>query len=122
MKTKYLTLTLAGVALAAFLLLPEHLLSSTTDTFGSGEVNAKTNELKSFIFDSVIRFVALLGLAWGVLQAVLSSAFRPLLFWAVIALTVSLGGSLHDKIFPEKTMLIPDKIEQRVEWKESTLF
>lgn len=104
--------------LGAFFLFPDTILATTTDSFGGQEIYAKGTEIKGFLLGPVTRFAAILGLGWGVMQAVMSSAIRPLLFWGAIAVTVSVGSGVVDKVFPENTALISDLVEGIEEWNE----
>ncbi|MFB5616682.1 MAG: hypothetical protein ACE5RS_06025 [Nitrosopumilus sp.] len=114
----YRSLFFQRLAFLMLAFLPECLMAAGVDNFGGQEIAAKSTEIKTFLLGPVTRFAAVMGLGWGVIQAVMSSAVKPLLFWGAIAVTVSVGSGVIDNIFPENTMIIPTEMEICSQWND----
>lgn len=86
-----------GLVLAT--LLPTDLLAETSDKFGGAEITSKSHDIQKFLFGPPMRLAGVLGGAYGVLQAVLTSAMKPLIVYGGIGMAVNVVPKFIDGVF-----------------------
>ncbi len=82
------------------------LFAETTSAFGADEINKEASTIKAFLFGPPMKIACIFGGAYGLMQAVLTSAIRPLLLYGGIALGANIIPKFVDKIFVSG-MLLP---------------
>lgn len=82
------------------------LAATTTDAFGSKDLNAQAETFRNFLFGPPVKIACIFGGAYGLLQAVLTSSIKPLLLYGGIALAANLIPKFVENIFVSG-MLLP---------------
>jgi hypothetical protein len=104
MKKTFLTCIAIG---AAIYLLPAEVFAQTASDFASQDFLAQSSKMQSFLFGPAMRIAGIVGGAWGLIQAILSSSLKPLLIFGGIGLSVGLIPKFIDGVFNVSGMLIP---------------
>lgn len=89
--------------------LPIEALAQTTgqNGFASQEFLEQSNKIQSFLFGPAMRIAGVLGGAYGLMQAILSSSLKPLIIYGGIGLAVGLIPKFIDGVFNVSGMMIP---------------
>ena len=87
------------------MMVPFDMFASTTDrAFGGDEISKQADTVKSFLFGAPMRFAGILGGAYGVLQAVLTSSMKPFIVYGGIGMAVNIVPKFIDGVF---SILLP---------------
>jgi hypothetical protein len=93
-------LACACVGLAVLCFIPADTFAETTNTaFGGNHISDEATKIKGFLFGAPMRFAGILGGAYGVLQAVLTSSVKPLLIFGGIGMGVNVIPKFIDGVF-----------------------
>ena len=96
---RYFKILLFLFLVGVFLLSPEVILADSSKDFGAAEMNARAADIKKFLFGPAMRLAGILGGAYGMLQAVLTSSIRPLILYGGIGLSIGLMETFIDAVF-----------------------
>lgn len=102
-KVSFIFISLTCVC--AVFLIPSDLFAQTTD-FGGQEFLNQSKKIQDFLFGPAMRIAGVLGGAYGLIQAIVTSAVRPLLVYGGIGMGVSLIPKFIDGVFISG-MLLP---------------
>jgi hypothetical protein len=102
-KSQVRALAIAG---ALILLMPLELVAQTTD-FGSAEIVSQATKIQQFLFGPTMRLAGIIGGAYGLIQAILSSSLKPLLVFGGIGLAVNIIPKFIDGIYGVSGMMLP---------------
>lgn len=80
-------------------LVSVELMAQTSTHFGGADVTSKANDIQQFLFGPAMRFAGVLGGAYGVLQAVLTSAMKPLIVYGGIGMAANIVPKFIDNVF-----------------------
>ena len=78
-----------------------------TAGFASQDFLDQSSKIQSFLFGPAMRITGVLGGAYGLMQAILSSSLKPLVIYGGIGLAVNLIPKFIDGVFNVSGMLIP---------------
>lgn len=95
---------LTGAVIALF---PSEALAQKTSEFASQEFIETSSDVQTFLFGPVMRIVGIIGGAYGLYQAIMSSSLKPLLVFGGIGLAVNLIPKFIDGVFNVSGMLVP---------------
>jgi hypothetical protein len=102
---KKAVLACACIGLVVLSLVPVDIFAETTDSaFGGNHISTEATKIKSFLFGPPMRFAGIMGGAYGVLQAVLTSSVKPLVIFGGIGLGVNIIPKFIDGVF---SILLP---------------
>ncbi len=98
-------LACACVGLAILCMVPADIFAETTDAaFGGNYISTEATKIGKFLFGAPMRFAGILGGAYGVLQAVLTSSVKPLIIFGGIGMGVNVIPKFIDGVF---TLMLP---------------
>ena len=103
---KRILITVAMVGIALLLLPSEDLLAQTTQQ-ADAALDSKINAIRSFVFGLPMKFVALLGAAYGMVKSIGASSPVPFITFAGIALGATLAPTFLDSVHNLSGMLLP---------------
>ena len=92
-------LTLIGIACDAF--------ATTAKDFGGDEIITQAATVKTFLFGPIMRVAGVIGGAYGLIQAILSSSIKPLIVFGGIGLAVNIIPKFIDGIYGVSGMMLP---------------
>jgi len=92
---------------ATITLLPIDALAQTASEFASQDFLDQSSRIQSFLFGPAMRIAGVLGGAYGLMQAILSSSLKPLIVYGGIGLAVNLIPKFIDGVFNVTGMMIP---------------
>ena len=97
------------LAVSALSVLPMELLGSTTHDFGGQEIAKTATSIKDLIFGPAMRYAGVLGGAYGMFQAIVSTNVKPLLVYGAIGVGINIVPKFIDSVFPGTvaTLLLP---------------
>lgn len=95
---------LAALALVFLLCDDLSAVQTTTEKFSAKEINNHTAAISDFLFGPVAKITGVLGGAYGLLSAVLTSSIRPLVTFGGIGLGVSVVPKFIESVF---TLMLP---------------
>ena len=101
MSNKFFLLAVLGIA--GYFLLPEVLLATTTGDYKA--FNDEAIKIQGFLFGPAMKIAGVLGGAYGLIQAVVTSAMRPLFIWGGIGASVNLIPKFIDTFFVSGILL-----------------
>lgn len=102
------TYIISGVVVAAVVLFSYDLSAATTPTdFGSAEIVAQASKIQAFLFGPTMRVAGVVGGAYGLIQAILSSSLKPLIVFGGIGLAVNIIPKFIDGIYGVSGMMLP---------------
>jgi hypothetical protein len=81
------------------LFISTDLFAETSNHFGGADITSQSNEIKQFLFGPPMRLAGVLGGAYGVLQAVLTSTMKPLIVYGGIGMAVNIVPKFIDGVF-----------------------
>lgn len=85
--------------------MPIDIFAETTDSaFGGNHISSEATKIGKFLFGAPMRFAGILGGAYGVLQAVLTSSVKPLIVFGGIGMGVNVIPKFIDGVF---SILLP---------------
>lgn len=105
MRKKTILTCIALGAVIAF--VPAEALAQTASEFASKDFLEQSGKIQSFLFGPAMRIAGVLGGAYGLMQAILSSSLKPLIIYGGIGLAVNLVPKFIDGVFNVSGMLIP---------------
>ncbi len=83
------------------------LFAQTAADFGGVEIVAQTSKVQNFLFGPTMRIVGVIGGAYGLIQAILSSSLKPLMVFGGIGLAVNIIPKFIDGIYGVSGMMLP---------------
>ena len=104
-KTEMLSYLILGAIIV--LMLPADLVATTTDTFGSKDIDAHTSLVKNFIFGAPLKFASCLSAGYGGVQCFLHGSHQPLMTWGGISLALMAVPKFIDGVLGVSGMLLP---------------
>ena len=104
MKIKPIIIAALIVGVASVCLPSEMMGVENTTKFSSTEITQHANDLSTFLFGPVAKVAGVLGGAYGLISAILSSNIRPLITFGGIGLGVALVPKFINSVF---TLLLP---------------
>lgn len=99
-------IALGVVALAALSLVPLELMAETTADFGGAGFTEEAKKIQGFLFGPTMRLAGVMGGAYGLITAIMSSSVRPLMVYGGIGMGVNLMPKFIDGVFSTSGMLI----------------
>jgi hypothetical protein len=87
-------------------ILSTSVFAQATD-FGSAEIVSQASKIQEFLFGPTMRLAGIIGGAYGLIQAILSSTLKPLLVFGGIGLAVNIIPKFIDGIYGVSGMLLP---------------
>lgn len=85
----------------------QSLLAQTAPDFGGVEIVAQSTKIRDFLFGPTMRVAGVLGGAYGLIQAILSSSLKPLIVFGGIGLGVNIVPKFIDGIYGVSAMMLP---------------
>jgi hypothetical protein len=96
------SLLVLGILSAA--LFPIEVLAETTD-FGAAAFTTQADSIQKFLFGPTLKVAGIMGGAYGLLQAVVTSNVRPLVMYGGIGLGASLMEKFVNAVFTNGCLL-----------------
>lgn len=90
-----------------FTLFPFDAFAHTASEFASQDFLDQSSRIQNFLFGPAMRIAGVLGGAYGLMQAILSSSLKPLVVYGGIGLAVNLIPKFIDGVFNVTGMMIP---------------
>jgi hypothetical protein len=84
---------------AAISFLPSEAFAQTTTDFASQDFLVQSGKIQNCLFGPVTRIAGVLGGAYGLMQAILTSSLKPLIIYGGIGLAVGLIPKNIDGVF-----------------------
>lgn len=99
---------ISSVVGAAVVLFSYDLSAAMTSTdFGGTEIVAQASKIQAFLFGPTMRVAGVIGGAYGLIQAILSSSIKPLIVFGGIGLAVNIIPKFIDGIYGVSGMMLP---------------
>jgi len=92
---------------ALTMLMQESAFAQTATDFASADFLDQSEKIQNFLFGPAMRIAGVLGGAYGLMQAILSSSLKPLVIYGGIGLAVNVIPKFIDGVFNVSGMLIP---------------
>lgn len=106
-KKTLLTCIAAGVIVTLFPFDALAQTASESSGFASQDFLEQSSHIQNFLFGPAMRIAGVLGGAYGLMQAILSSSLKPLVVYGGIGLAVNLIPKFIDGVFNVTGMMIP---------------
>lgn len=103
---KQLILT-TSVVCACTALVSINAFGQTATDFGGTEIVAQASKIQAFLFGPTMRVTGVIGGAYGLIQAILSSSIKPLIVFGGIGLAVNIIPKFIDGIYGVSGMMLP---------------
>jgi len=100
------TLISCCFVVALTVLMQDDLLAQTTSDFASADFLDQSQKIQNFLFGPAMRIAGVLGGAYGLMQAILSSSLKPLVIYGGIGLAVNIVPKFIDGVFNVSGMLL----------------
>ncbi len=94
---------IAGITLV----LQNQVFAETTTDFGTSEFIAQSDKIQKFLFGPAMRIVGIIGGAYGLIQAIMSSTVKPLIVYGGLGLGVNLIPTFINNVFNVSGMMVP---------------
>lgn len=88
-------------------LLPIGLFATTVQDFGGEGIIKESSRIQDFIFGPPMRIAGVIGGAYGLVQAILSSSVKPLMVFVGIGLAVNIIPKFIDGVYGISGMMLP---------------
>jgi hypothetical protein len=98
--------TTLGVLILA-MMLPVDLVAETTKEFAGSAIAEQSKKIQGFLFGPAMRVAGVMGGAYGLIQAVLTSSVRPLAVYGGIGMGVNVIPKFIDGVYGAAGMLLP---------------
>lgn len=100
-------IVITAIVLSAIItFVPLDVFAKTTD-FGGEAIAEQTTKIQGFLFGPAMRITGVLGGAYGLIQAILSSSLKPLIVFGGIGLAVNIIPKFIDGIYGVSGMMLP---------------
>ncbi|MFQ5729704.1 MAG: hypothetical protein ACE5GN_05025 [Waddliaceae bacterium] len=93
-------------AIAVLMSVSGGLFATQSNDFGAADIADQSNKIKDFLFSTPMKVACVFGGAYGLFQAIMTSAIRPLLLYGGIALGANIMPKFVDSVFVSG-MLLP---------------
>jgi hypothetical protein len=103
-KKRRISVSMITLGALAFAIFPSEGMAETT-AFGASAFTAQADIIKGFLFGPAVRVAGIMGGAYGLLQAVVTSNVRPLIMFGGIGLGASLMENFVNTVFTATAIL-----------------
>lgn len=92
---------------AGALLITANVFAATATDFGGTAIVEQTTKVQTFLFGPPLRIAGVMGGAYGLIQAILSSSLKPLIVFGGIGLAANIVPKFIDGIYGVSGMMLP---------------
>lgn len=93
--------------LSACALISVSVFAQTATDFGGTAIVEQTTKVQTFLFGPPLRIAGVMGGAYGLIQAILSSSLKPLIVFGGIGLAANIVPKFIDGIYGVSGMMLP---------------
>lgn len=100
-------LTYVCVGLIVLAIFPLDLSAASSSDFGADAISSEGDRMMKFLFGAPMKVAGILGGAYGLVQAILTSNVKPLLTFGGIGLAVNIAPKFIEGVFNARGILLP---------------